>query len=37
MVMLPGGRAAPGGEQYGRGFERQYVRLVKTPPNPTAG
>ena len=37
LVMLPGWKGGASGEQYGRGFERQYVRLVKTPPNPPAG
>ena len=37
MVMLPGWADETEGEGYGRGFERAYLRLVKTPPNSPAG
>ena len=32
----PAGRAAQPGEQYGRGFERPFRRIVVDPPNPSA-
>ena len=34
LVMLPGWRDGTTGEQYGRGFEHQYVRTVVEPANP---
>jgi hypothetical protein len=37
LVMLPGWRDGTTGEQYGRGFERPYQRVVTTPGNPPAG
>ena len=37
LVMLPGWRDGATGEQYGRGFERPYQRVVTTPGNPPAG
>jgi hypothetical protein len=37
LVMLPGWRDGTTGEQYGRGFEHQYVRTVVEPANPPSG
>jgi hypothetical protein len=37
LVMLPGWKGGQWGEQYGRGFERPYRRVVVTPPNPAGG
>jgi hypothetical protein len=37
LVMLPGWRNGTTGEEYGRGFERGYQRIVTTPANPPAG
>ncbi|MGH2839075.1 MAG: hypothetical protein ACRDJY_12110, partial [Thermoleophilaceae bacterium] len=37
LVMLPGWRGGTAGEQYGRGFERPFRRIVVDPPNPAGG
>ena len=37
LVMLPGWKGGTWGEQYGRGFERPFRRIVVDPPNPAGG
>jgi hypothetical protein len=37
LVMLPGWKGGTSGEQYGRGFERPFRRIVVDPPNPAGG